>query len=280
MRESKCTGFAGVPSHYQILLRRSTLARNDVPSLRYLQQAGGHLAPIFINEMRRALPQVSLFVMYGQTEATARLAYLDPSLVGNKPGTIGRAIPGVTLRVEAAGGRDASIGEVGEIVAAGQNIAAGYWNDPEATAQCFRNGKLYTGDLATVDAEGFITVVDRAKDIIKCGGRRISCRDIEDKLLECEDVLEAAVVAMPDPVLGEAVKAIVVPKQRRDNGVEARVLAFCRQRLPFQVVPRVIVVARELPKNSAGKVLKSLLKSEAVMSACSGDAAESASRLS
>ena len=260
MKDTECTGFAGVPSHYQILLRRSSLRRMLLPHLRYVQQAGGHLAPAFIRELRDALPAVRIFVMYGQTEATARLSYVPPELLSEKIGSIGKAIPGVTLRVQDEGANEVRPGEQGEIVAEGENVARGYWGDPQETAACFRNGQLYTGDLATVDKDGFIYVVDRAKDFIKCGGKRVSCRQIEEQLLEFEGLLEVAVVGMPDSVRGEAAKAFVVPKQRKDDAFDELFRAFCKERLPFHLVPQEIVKLDGLPKNSAGKTLKQALR--------------------
>lgn len=263
MLTTECTGFAGVPSHFQILLRNSSLRRKSFPHLRYVQQAGGHLAPVFIRELQLALPQTQIFIMYGQTEATARLSYLPPQLLDRKLGSIGKGIPGVDLRVLNESGHEVRPGEVGEIVAEGENVALGYWPTPipaEESANPFRDGKLYTGDLATVDEDGFIYVVDRAKDFVKCGGKRVSCRQIEDRLLECEDVLEAAVIGVPDEVLGEAVKAFVVPRAAEGNGFGETLQLLCRKNMPPQLVPRKIVLVRALPKNSSGKVLKQSLR--------------------
>jgi long-chain acyl-CoA synthetase len=151
-------------------------------------------------------------------------------------------------------------GEIGEIVAEGRNIAQGYWQEPEESAKYFRNGKLYTGDMATIDDDGFIYVVDRAKDFIKCGGKRISCRQVEETLLEFDELLEAAVLGVNDEILGEAVKAFVVPRDSSSDGLAERVLEFSKQHLANQLVPKEIVVMHSLPKNSAGKVLKQKLR--------------------
>jgi acyl-CoA synthetase (AMP-forming)/AMP-acid ligase II len=260
MLEAECTGFAGVPSHFQILLRSSSLRKKTFPCLRYVQQAGGHLAPTFIRELQAALPNTQIFVMYGQTEATARLSYLPPDCLDTKIGSIGKGIPGVKLSVLGESGDAVKPGEVGEIVAGGENVALGYWQAPHETASSFRNGRLYTGDMATVDEDGFIYVVYRAKDFVKCGGRRVACRQIEDKLLECEELLEAAVTGVPDEVLGEAVKAYVVPRANNTNRFKEVLLDFCKRHMPPQIVPRDIVVLQALPKNSAGKVLKHNLR--------------------
>lgn len=269
MIEARCTGFAGVPSHFQILLRRSQLRRMSFPHLHHVQQAGGRLAPAYVRELRQALPHAAIFLMYGQTEATARLSCLPPELLDSKPGSIGRGIPGVRLQVLGPSGQPVAPGEVGEIVAEGPNLMRGYWRDPESTAQALRGGRLHTGDLATVDSDGFLYIVDREKDFLKCGGVRVSCRQIEDELAECEGLLEAAVVGVPDGVLGECVKAFVVTRQpscqgpcrylscRRDI---AEVERFCRERLHRNLAPREIVLMPALPKNGAWKVIRRELK--------------------
>lgn len=260
MQQTECTGFAGVPSHFQILLRKSNLFRTPLPHLRYVQQAGGCLAPAFIRDLRRALPHTEFFVMYGQTEATARLSYLPPEFLDSKIGSIGKGIPGVRLAVlNDAGGRVAP-GETGEIVAEGANVARGYWKAPEESAASFRNGKLYTGDLATIDQDGFIYVVGRAKNMIKCGGERVSCRRIEEEILACDEVEEVAVTGMPDEILGEAIQAFIVARRAGSPSFAETVQAFCRRRLPPRLVPRRIFVLPRLPKNSAGKVLRSRLQ--------------------
>jgi len=260
MAETECTGFAGVPSHYQILLRRSSLRKMSFPRLRYVQQAGGHLAPVFVRELCAALPSTQVFLMYGQTEATARLSYLAPEMVGQKPGSIGKGIPGVRLRVLNSSGAAVRPGETGEIVAEGGNIARGYWRDPEETAISFRDGQLHTGDVATVDEDGFIYLVERTKDFVKCGGERVSCQSLEERLLECDALLEAAVIGIPDEVLGEAIKLFIVPRESGTAGLEDRVRQFCKENIPLKLHPKSIVVLDSLPKNGSGKVLKAELR--------------------
>jgi long-chain acyl-CoA synthetase len=259
MIETECTGFAGVPSHYQILLNSTGIRNRSFPRLRYLQQAGGHLATHFIQDLRVALPDTKVFIMYGQTEATARLSYVPPERLDEKVGSIGKGIPGVKLRVLNESGQEVGPGETGEVVAEGGNVTLGYWRDVEETDKCFRQRRLYTGDLATVDDEGFIYVVDRAKDFLKCGGKRVSCRQLEQQILEFEGLVEAAVIGIPDGVLGEAVKAFVVPQSPHAD-LEKRLQAFCKLRMAPQFVPREICVLGSLPKNSAGKVAKQALK--------------------
>jgi long-chain acyl-CoA synthetase len=260
MQETNCTGFAGVPSHYQLLLRKSSLRQMQFPDLRYLQQAGGKLSDSMIRDLQSAVPSANIFIMYGQTEATARLSYLPPAFLYDKLGSIGKGIPGVTLTVIDESGIAVRPGQVGEIVAAGDNIALGYWGVDGSDNSAFRGSSLYTGDLATVDEDGFIFIVDRSKDILKCGGKRSSCKEVEAILLEFEDVVEAAVIGVPDDLQGEAVKAFVVAKVDGGDLVQ-NLREFCMRRLPAPLVPKEIIVLEALPKNSAGKVLKPALRS-------------------
>jgi acyl-CoA synthetase (AMP-forming)/AMP-acid ligase II len=261
MLEAGCTGIAGVPSTYQILLRNSAFPRLRFPKLRKMQQAGGKLPNVFISELRAAQPQAEYFLMYGQTEATARLSCLPPRDLDAKLGSIGKGIPGVELQVLDAGGRPVKPGETGEVVARGANITLGYWQDAEATAHSFRNGALWTGDLATVDEDGYIFVVDRARDFIKPTGHRIACKHIEDHIVGIADVVEAAVVGVPDDVLGEAPKAFVSLRRGAKVG-EAEIIGHCRKVMPPYMVPREVVILKALPKNSSGKVDKMTLKKQ------------------
>jgi long-chain acyl-CoA synthetase len=258
MDSEACTGFAGVPTTYQHLLRRSSFPRRQFSQLRYAQQAGGRLPDAFIHEFVAAQPNVRLFVMYGQTEATARLSYLPPDRLGDKLGSIGRGIPGVSLYVLNSDGVPVQPGEIGEIVAEGDNVALGYWM-PDPSKAPFRNGKLYTGDMARVDDEGFIFIADRVSDFIKPNGHRVSSREIEEVLAQIPDVVEVGVVGMPDLELGEAARAFVV-KLKGSALSEKDILDYCKKRLPLFVVPREVVFMPELPKNEAQKVLKKLLK--------------------
>jgi acyl-CoA synthetase (AMP-forming)/AMP-acid ligase II len=256
---SAATGFYGVPSTYQILLRRSTFTMRRFPGLRYMAQAGGHLAPAFISEIRAAFPAVPFYVMYGQTEATARLSYLAPEKLPAKAGSVGRAIPGVTLRVLRPDGRPAAVGEIGEIVASGANITLGYLRDPEATAAHFRDGGLWTGDLAVVDDDGDIFIEDRQRDFVKVGGERIGSREIEDAIAELTDVVEVAVVGTPDEILGEAIAAYIVARPSSNLDRDG-VVRHCRLRLGRDRAPRVVEFRRELPKNESGKIMKAVLR--------------------
>ena len=259
MEASECTGFAGVPSTYQTLLRNSTFPKRQIKSLRKVQQAGGKLQTVLIQELIRAVPCGEVFVMYGQTEATARLSYLPPALLATKLGSIGRGIPGVTLRVIGEDGLAVKPGDVGEIYAWGDNISPGYLDEPIANAQKFVDGVLHTGDLATVDDDGFIFIVDRKADFIKSYGYRVSSQQIEDCIVELPDVVTAAVIGEPDLVRGEAIKAFVV--LRADARVATTdIIAHCAHRLTHYMVPKDVVFIDHLPTNAHGKIVKTELR--------------------
>jgi long-chain acyl-CoA synthetase len=250
-----CTGFAGVPSTFQILMRMTNLKNTATPSLKYITQAGGKLQDTCINELTDTLKNVEIIVMYGQTEATARLSYLPSEFLKTKMGSIGKGIPGTKLEVLDKEGRPVKPGETGEIVATGCNVMKGYLNDEEATKKVLRDGSLYTGDLATVDEDGFIYILAREKNIIKCGGNRVSPKDIENVIVQIPEVVECAVVGVPHEILGEAVKAWVVLKPGA-NGIDSDyVIRFCTERLEKHKVPRFVEFLAGLPKNSSGKVL-------------------------
>ena len=163
-----------------------------------------------IDRLRGLAPHLKIFVMYGQTEASARLSYLEPRMLDDKRGSVGQAIPGVTLRVVDENGAIVAPGEIGEIIASGDNIMPGYWKNEEATLEVLKDGWLCTGDLATVDADGYIYIKGRKDDMIKFMGHRISPVEIESAVNSFEGVLESAVVAVT--VAGQTqIKAFVVP---------------------------------------------------------------------
>ncbi len=235
-----CTGFAGVPSTYQILLRMTDFKNAKMPSLRYVTQAGGRLPEVFIVELYEALKGVDIYIMYGQTEATARLSYLPPSQIKNKLGSIGKGIPGTELMILSKKGLPAEIGEVGEIAAKGGNVMKGYFNDEVETKKVLRDGILYTGDLAFKDGDGYIFVVSREKNIIKCAGNRISPREIENTICGIKQVVECAVIGVEDDILGEAVKAFVVLKDS-NSGIDSKyIVDYCMERLPRYKVPKYV----------------------------------------
>jgi acyl-CoA synthetase (AMP-forming)/AMP-acid ligase II len=213
-------------------------------------------------QIRQSLdPRIELYVMYGQTEAGARLSYVPPARLRDKFGSIGIGIPGVTLAVERADGSACEVDEVGEVVARGDNIMQGYWNDPDETALVMRDGALLTGDLGKRDADGYIWLVDRIKNMIKAGANRVSAREIEEVIAEVPCVQEACVVGVADELLGEAIEAYVVARPDHVFSEQA-ILQHCREQLALYKIPRVIHQIEAMPRSAAGKVLKRELKPE------------------
>lgn len=255
------TGLSGVPSTYAILLHRSEIRKRRLSSLRYLTCAGGALPLAHVDALRDAIPQAQMFLMYGQTEATARLSTLMPADLDRKRGSIGRGIPGVQLSVLGEDCLPVRVGEVGEIVANGPNIMQGYWNDLENTRRVLRPEGLYTGDLATVDDEGYIYVVGRGSDMIKSGSFRLHPQEIEAAIAEIAGVAEVAVVGVDDSMWGERPIAFIVPTADAASDLPAQVMAYCHENLSRHKQPREVTVITSLPKTSSGKVKRSELRS-------------------
>ena len=258
LASSRATGFAGVPSTYALLLSRVKLADFDLSAIRYLTQAGGAMTPALTQRLREALPRAELFVMYGQTEATARLTYLPPQMLAVKLGSVGIGVPGVAIEVRGEDGRALPRGEAGDIWAHGANIMLGYWRNPAASAEVLRDGWLKTGDMGRLDDDGYLFIVGRRSDMIKAGAHRIHPQDIEDCIAELPTVQEAAVIGVDDELLGQTIKAFVVP-----NGGAAltpmQVQAHCRARLANYKVPKSVEIVTTLPRTASGKIRRAEL---------------------
>ena len=251
-----CTGFAGVPSTYQILINKTPFLKEKLPTLRYMTQAGGQLQNKYIQQICEAFPEKKFFVMYGATEATARLSYLPPHLVLTKLGSIGMGIPGVILEVLDENGKPVKPGETGEIVARGDNIMKGYYGDPETTNSVIHENRLFTGDLATVDNDGYIYIVGRSKNIIKTCGHRISPNEIEEFICSLEGIMGCVVIGLPDDVMGEAIIAVVHPGGTDELLLKDKILAECRRNLPTYKIPKSIIFVQEFPLNASNKIDK------------------------
>lgn len=259
MIKTGVTGFSGVSTTYALLLNHSNLKSYVFPSLRYLTHAGGPMPSELLSRIRTAFPDRRMFLMYGQTEASARLTYLPPELLDVKKESAGRAIPGVVLKIVREGGEAACPGDVGEIWASGDNIMQGYWQDAELTSGVLQDGWLRTGDLGRLDEEGYLTIVGRNNEMIKSGSYRISPTEIEEVLLQHQQVQEAGVVGIDDAILGQKICAIVALKE--DGTLSDQdVMAYCAQRLVQYKRPKVVVIVSALPKSPSGKILRERLR--------------------
>ena len=259
MVDHEVTGFSGVPSTFALLLNRSSLSQYTFPALRYLTQAGAAMSPTLAGQLEKYFPGVDIYIMYGQTEASARLAFLEPSDLNDRTGSIGKGIPGVQLSLLDQQGEPVPTGQTGEIVARGENIMAGYWQQPAETAKVLRKEGLWTGDLARQDEDGFFYIISRKSDIIKSGSHRIGPKEIEDTLAEHPAVLETAVKSIYAEILDERILACIVLKDGfKSNG--KNLLKHCRKELPAYKVPHEVRFLSELPKTATGKIKKSKLK--------------------
>jgi len=259
LSSESCTGMAGVPLTFEIIRRKVDLSTLSFPRLRYLTQAGGAMASDTIAWVRRSFHPAELFVMYGQTEATARLSYLPPARAVDKQGSIGIAIPGVELQIVDEQGRELRRGESGHLVARGDNVTTGYLDDPEETLRILHDGWLWTGDLACRDDDGFFYHQGRSKEILKIGGHRVSPVEIEEVIARHPDIVEAAVIGVKEELVGEEATAFVVPHEGKEPR-EGELQRFCREHLAAYKVPARFFVVDELPRNEAGKVLRAELR--------------------
>lgn len=251
MQRERPTGFAGVPATYYILLHRSHFADHNWDFMRYICQAGGGMRVETIERLRRILPGTEIVIMYGQTEASARLAYLPPEMLERKLGSIGIGIPGVELKVAGEDGREMPVGETGELLARGPNVMLGYADDPEATKEAIVDGWLRTGDMAWRDEDGYFFIVSRKSDFIKSASYRVSPGEIEEVIAGWGGIEDAAVIGVEDQLLGEAICACVVcPAERFDAEAIRR---HCQERLPAYKVPRWVVLETEIPRTASGK---------------------------
>lgn len=256
------TGFPIVPTIVAILLQMD-LRKYDLSRLRYLSNTGAAFPIEYIQKLRKLLPDVTIFSMFGLTECK-RVSYLPPEEIDRRPGSVGRAMPNCETLILDESGNPLGPHEVGELVVRGSNVMRGYWDAPEETARRLKPGRiphemwLYTGDLFRTDEEGFLYWVGRKDDIIKSRGEKVSPREVEDVLLQHPSIAEAAVVGVSDPLLGQAVRAVV--RLQEGAALTARdVQSHCRQYLEDFMVPQQVEIRDSLPRTPNGKIDKKLL---------------------
>lgn len=254
IQRDQVTIFEGVPTMYGAMLHHPSVTDTDVSSLRTCVSGGSSLPEQTLTEFEATFG-VQLLEGYGLSETSPVASFNMPS-APTKPGTIGRAIPGCEMKLIGDDGQDVGPGEgVGEIAIRGDNIMKGYWGKPEATAEAIPDGWFRSGDIASVDEDGYYTIVDRKKDLIIRGGMNIYPREVEEVLYTHPDVLECAVVGVPHPELGEDVGAAVSLREGASGDV-AEISQYVKDRIAAYKYPRTIWVLDELPKGPTGKILK------------------------
>ena len=257
----RITSFFAPPTVWISLLRSPRFDETDLGALRK-GYYGASIMPVeVLREIARRLPDVRLWNFYGQTEIAPLATVLKPEDQLRKPGSAGKPVLNVDTRVVDDAMRDIAPGEVGEIVHRSPQLLLGYYKDPERTAAAFEGGWFHSGDLAVVDDEGYISVVDRKKDMIKSGGENVASREVEEAIYGLRQVSEVAVVGLPHPRWIEAVTAVIVVKAGQTL-TERDVIDFCSGSLGTFKVPKGVVFVESLPKNPSGKLLKRELRQQ------------------
>jgi acyl-CoA ligase (AMP-forming) (exosortase A-associated) len=265
LAQEEITALAGVPTLWSLLVQPNTgLHSQPLPHLRYITNTGGTMPQSVLTELRSHLPTTQIFLMYGLTEAF-RSTYLPPEQLNQRPGSMGKAIPNTEILVINEDGQPCGPGEIGELVHRGPTVSMGYWQQPELTAQRLRPHPLlppelankelvcYSGDLVKRDEDGFLYFIGRRDALIKSSGFRISPTEVEEVLMRSELLQGAAVVGIADDILGQTVKAFVVPKVGIVLDIAA-LIGFCAEHLPRYMVPKQVESLAALPTTSSGKV--------------------------
>jgi fatty-acyl-CoA synthase len=259
LESERITMFFGVPTMYQFLLRLPDLARRDLSCWRTGLFGAAPMPASAVEQLVTALPQVSFIQLCGQTEAGPGGVYCDVEQVKARPDASGRqALPFTEARVADPEGHDIGLGGVGELLLRGESLMKGYWNKPAETAEALRDGWLHTGDLARVDPDGYLTLVDRLKDMIITGGRNVYSVEVEGALAAHPDVADVAVVGRPHPDYGESIVAVITPRDGASITLDD-VKTFLRDRLSGYKIPHDVVTGA-IPRNPAGKILKHKLR--------------------
>ncbi len=263
IQKERVTGFPGVPTIYSILMTLTDISMYDFSSVRFVSNTAAALFPKHIATIRRFFPKARIYSMYGLTECK-RISFLPPEEIDQKPDSVGLPIPNTEIWVVDEEGRRLGPDQVGQLVVRGATVMAGYWGRPEQSERKLRPGPLpgervlYTGDYARIDKDGYLYFVGRMDDIIKSRGEKVSPREIEKVLTEIPGVKEAAVIGVPDEILGQAVKAFVVLAPGCQL-TEAQVLQECQKRLEGFMVPKHVEFRADFPKTTTGKIQKTAL---------------------
>lgn len=263
MKRERVTGLPLVPTMAAMILHMKDLKGGDYPHLRYITNTAAALPPAHIARLSELFPQAKLYSMYGMTECK-RCTYLPPAELKTRPGSVGIAIPGTEAYVVTETGARAKPGEAGELVIRGPHVMKGYWENPEATARALYEGPfpwekvLYTGDLFRTDDEGFLYFLGRKDDVFKSRGEKVAPKEVENVLYALAGVAEAAVIGVPDPVLGMAIKAVVALAPGAKL-TERDIIRHCATHLEDYMVPKIVAFRDALPKTESGKISRRMV---------------------
>lgn len=258
--EERVTGFPGVPTMFSTLLQMDVLKNYDLSSIRYVTSTGAALPVQHLRQLRNAFPGARIYSMYGLTECK-RCTYLPPEDLDRKPSSVGIAIPNTEMWIVDEHGQRVGPGVPGQLIIRGATVMKGYWRKPEATARRLKPGPLpgeqvlYTGDYCEMDAEGYLYFISRSDEIIKSRGEKVAPKEVENALLDIPGIREAAVVGVPDELLGHAIKAFVVVDPEPPIS-EKQIKQECQKRLESFMVPKYIVIVPELARTNVGKINK------------------------
>ncbi len=256
----RATVFMGVPTHYTRLLAQPELDRQTCRNMRLFISGSAPLLERTFNEFRDRTGH-TILERYGMTETEMNTS--NPLHGERIAGTVGQPLPGVSLRIVDDAGHEVQVGEVGQLLVKGDNVFKGYWQMPEQTAQEFTaDGFFKTGDLARIDANGYVTLVGRAKDLIITGGLNVYPKEVEAVIDEIDGVAESAVIGLSDPDFGEAVAAVVVRKPGREDITEAVIISTLKAAIAGFKVPKRVFFTGQLPVNTMGKVQKNVLREQ------------------
>ena len=261
MKEEKVTGLAGAPTIWAIILRLEGLEKEDFSSLRYITNAAAAMPASFVPRLRKVFPTTKIFLMHGLTECL-RTTFLPPDELETRATSVGRGMRNIELWIEDADGQRLGPGHVGEMIVRGSTLMAGYWNDPEGTAKALIPGPLpwekvlRTRDLFRMDEDGYFHFVARSDELIKSRGEKVSPIEVEDVIYTIDAVNEVRVIGVPDPILGQAIRAEIVLKEGRTLTPQ-EVKAHCRRVLEDFKVPQAVEFVSSLPKTQGGKIKRS-----------------------
>jgi acyl-CoA synthetase (AMP-forming)/AMP-acid ligase II len=258
--EERVTGLPGVPTIFSRLLGLKSLKDYDLSSIRYVTNTGAALPVRHLLLLQDLFPGARIYSMYGLTECK-RCTYLPPEDLNRKPSSVGIAIPNTEMWIVDEKDQRVGPGVVGQLVIRGATVMKGYWGKPDATARKLKPGPLpgeqvlYTGDYCWMDEEGYLYFVSRGDEIIKSRGEKVAPKEVENALMDISGVREAAVIGIPDELLGQAVKAFVVVEQGRTFD-EKQLQKECQRRLESFMVPKYIAIVPGLPRTDTGKINK------------------------